>query len=76
LRLQTNTPARQPDPADVDAGWVDQALHDAVLGCALFNLINRFVEGLGITADRCYFAAVAERLSEGGYAGLPKLFEP
>ena len=39
--------------ADVDeifaAGWDDQALHDAVAICALFNLMNRLVNGLQAT---------------------------
>lgn len=73
---------RQPDgltQADADAvfaaGWDDQALHDTVSVCALFNFMNRLVEGLGITADSRYFAAAAERLASGGYAGLKKLID-
>lgn len=73
---------RQPDgltQADADAifaaGWDDQALHDAVSVCALFNFMNRLVEGLGITADSRYFGAAAERIAEGGYAGLLKLID-
>jgi uncharacterized peroxidase-related enzyme len=65
--------------ADADAVfavvWDDQALHDAVSVCALFNFMNRLVEGLGITADSRYFAAAAERLVAGGYAGLLKILE-
>ncbi|MCA1572708.1 MAG: peroxidase-related enzyme [Chloroflexi bacterium] len=33
------------------AGWDEQALFDAVSVCALFNLMNRIVEGSGIKAD-------------------------
>lgn len=62
-------------PADAEAvfaaGWDEVALHDAVSVCALFNFMNRLVEGLGITADDGYFTAAAERLSgEGGYTTL------
>jgi uncharacterized peroxidase-related enzyme len=55
------------------AGWDDQALHDAVLICALFNFMNRMVEGLGIRASDDYVVASAARLHEGGYAGLEGL---
>ncbi|GAB3488513.1 carboxymuconolactone decarboxylase family protein [Amycolatopsis cihanbeyliensis] len=74
----TLTPSRMTD-ADVDAvraaGWDERALHDAVSVCALFNFMNRLVEGLGITATGDYFATSAQRLTEGGYAGLKKLFD-
>ncbi|WP_328450707.1 MULTISPECIES: carboxymuconolactone decarboxylase family protein [unclassified Amycolatopsis] len=69
----TRTPSRMTD-ADAEAvfaaGWDEQALHDAVLVCALFNFMNRMVEGLGIKADAAYATESGERLAEGGYAGL------
>jgi hypothetical protein len=37
------------------AGWQEQALHDAVAVCGLFSLMNRLVEGLGISAGEDYF---------------------
>ena len=52
------------------AGWDDRALHDAVAVCALFNFMNRFVDGLGIEAGPEYFAAASSRLSSLGYAAL------
>ena len=52
------------------AGWDEQALHDAVSVCALFNLMNRLVDGLGITADRAYFDEAGMRLLHKGYQGL------
>lgn len=60
--------------ADADAvyaaGWDQQALYDAVSVCALFNFMNRLVEGLGIRADRAYFDEAGARLHHGGYRGL------
>lgn len=38
--------------------------------CALFNLMNRLVEGLAIQAGAGYFASAATRLASQGYAGL------
>ena len=72
----TSSPA-PVSPADAEAvlavGWEEQALHDAVSVCALFNFMNRFVNGLGITADDDYSALSGARLADGGYAGLKNL---
>lgn len=60
--------------ADVDpifaAGWNDRALHDAVAVCALFNLMNRLVNGLGVEASEDYIRMAAERAARHGYAHL------
>ena len=41
--------------ADADAvlaaGWTERALFDAVSVCALFNFMNRIVEGMGVKAN-------------------------
>lgn len=55
------------------AGWSEHALHDAVSVCALFNLMNRLVEGLGVAGDDQYFDASSRRLADVGYAGLKDL---
>jgi len=51
VRKLTLTPSRivPPDAAAVfDAGWDEQALFDAISVCALFNFMNRIVDGSGI----------------------------
>lgn len=62
---------------DIDAvraaGWDDAAIHDAVAVCALFNFMNRYVEGLGLSADDNYFQLAGHRIRDGGYAGLLRL---
>jgi uncharacterized peroxidase-related enzyme len=72
----TRTPSRMTE-ADAEAvfavGWPERALHDAVLVCALFNFMNRMVEGVGIRADAAYAVESGKRLRETGYAGLGKL---
>jgi uncharacterized peroxidase-related enzyme len=72
----TRTPSRMT-PADAAAvfavGWSERALHDAVSVCALFNLMNRLVDGLGVTAAEDYFATSARRLADIGYGGLKRL---
>jgi uncharacterized peroxidase-related enzyme len=74
----TRTPSRMTE-ADAEAvfaaGWDENALHDAVLVCALFNFMNRMVEGIGIKADAAYATESGERLAEVGYAGLAKFLD-
>jgi uncharacterized peroxidase-related enzyme len=74
----TRTPSKMTD-ADAEAvfavGWDEAALHDAVLVCALFNFMNRMVEGLGIRADAAYAKTSGVRLADGGYAGLARLLD-
>jgi hypothetical protein len=73
VRKLTQTPSRMT-PRDAEAvfaaGWDERALHDAVSVCALFNLMNRLVEGLGIEADAGYFGVAVQRLATQGYASL------
>lgn len=57
------------------AGWDDKAIHDAVSVCALFNFMNRLVEGLGLEAGPEYFQFGAERLVKNGYGALAKLLD-
>lgn len=74
----TSTPSRMT-PADAEAvfaaGWEERALYDAVLVCALFNFMNRVVDGLGIQADASYFSTSGNRLHEIGYAGLARFLD-
>ena len=72
----TRTPSRIT-PADAEpvlaAGWSEQALHDAIMVCALFNLMNRMVDGHGIRADASYYPMSGRRLKDRGYTGLAEL---
>lgn len=75
----TLTPSRMT-PRDADevfaAGWDEQALHHAVSVCALFNFMNRLVEGLGIDATETYFAVAAGRLSsDAGYSAVRAMLD-
>jgi len=49
-----NLPARLTDAdakAVYDAGWSERALYDAIQVAALFNFMNRLIEGAGVTFD-------------------------
>ena len=73
IRKLTLTPT-QLTQADADAvfaaGWDDRALYDAVQVCALYNFMNRFVEGLGLTPVVEDFPMEGEMIHGGGYAGM------
>jgi len=60
--------------ADADAvlavGWDDAALYYTVAVTALFNFMNRLVEGLGIRLDPAYVGPASQRLAEHGYLPL------
>jgi uncharacterized peroxidase-related enzyme len=45
-----------------DAGWSEEALYDAVVICALFNFMNRVVEGTGVIPGQEYFEVSDEAL--------------
>ncbi len=73
VRKLTETPSRMTEAdarAVFDAGWDETALHDAVSVCALFNLMNRLVEGLGLADDPGYAREAGRRLHDQGYAGI------
>lgn len=51
VRTLTETPSRLTQAqaqAVYEAGWSEAALYDAVQTCALYNLMNRLVEGTGV----------------------------
>jgi uncharacterized peroxidase-related enzyme len=76
LTLSPGTITADDTAAIFAAGWDDRALHDAVAVCGLFNLINRFVNGLGVEAPAWYTKRSAEQLTRHGYADLLKRLPP
>ncbi|MGE3805428.1 MAG: carboxymuconolactone decarboxylase family protein [Gemmataceae bacterium] len=79
VKKLTRLPAHL-EQADADAvyaaGWSEPALHDAVAVCALFNLMNRLVEGFGVRAEPDYFAQSAQRLAGAdGYQAIFPLLD-
>ena len=60
--------------ADADAifaaGWEEAALYYTVAVTALFNFMNRLVEGMGIELDPSYVKPASERLAKRGYLPL------
>lgn len=58
----------------VAAGWDETALYHAIAVTALFNFMNRLVEGVGIELDPAYVNPAAERLATRGYLPLIAMF--
>jgi uncharacterized peroxidase-related enzyme len=57
------------------AGWDDAALYYAVATTALFNFMNRLVEGLGIELESSYVGPASQRLAERGYLPLLEMMK-
>jgi len=54
------------------AGWDEQALHDAVTICALFNFMNRYVIGLGVEDPEGYTDKTSLKIFQDGYESIKK----
>jgi len=61
----------KPDvEAVLAAGWDETAYYHLVATVALFNYMNRLVEGLGIELNAAYAQTAAQRLADRGYRPL------
>lgn len=73
-RLPTQLTAKD-SAAVFDAGWSERALYDAVQVCAIFNFMNRIIEGTGVTFDYAKNPEIADELrnrENHSYAGFGK----
>lgn len=64
VKKLTLSPSKVSDSdalAVFEAGWSEQALHDAVTVCALFNFMNRVVEGHGVITNDSFKNAQKQR---------------
>lgn len=63
--------------ADVDAilgaGWQESAVVYAAIVCGFLNLMNRWVEGLGIESDPAAVDAAGRMLASRGYAAVSEM---
>lgn len=77
IRKLTLTPTRMTR-ADADqvfaAGWDERALYDVVQIASLYNFMNRFVEGLGLSPVPEQFDREGQMIEEGGYSGMIEQF--
>lgn len=54
----------------LEAGWSEEALHEAILVGCLFNFYNRLLDGHGIKGNQALFKITGDHLSKRGY-GVP-----
>lgn len=81
VKKLTLTPSQMTDSdaeAVYAAGWDEDALYNAVTVCAIFNCMNRIVEGCGITPKEMFREQSRERMRVGRdnpntYADFAKL---
>jgi len=52
----------------------ERALYDAVQICCLYKFMNRFTDGLGLTAIPEDFAMEGQLIKDGGYIGMAEAF--
>jgi uncharacterized peroxidase-related enzyme len=70
LTLSPTGVSKAEAEAVLAAGWNETALYHTVVVTALFNFMNRLVEGLGIELDPAYVGPAAQRLADRGYLPL------
>ena len=75
LGSNSRSPLPTHEKAVLDAGWNVTALCHSALVCGFFNLMNRWVEGLGIEADPKTMDMAGTMLHEKGYNGISELLE-
>ena len=70
LTEKPNSLAQTDAYAVYAAGWNEAALYQTAVVTALFNFMNRLVEGAGIELDASYVKPASERLAKTGYLPL------
>jgi uncharacterized peroxidase-related enzyme len=70
LTLSPDSVTKAEADAVLAAGWDDTALYYTVAVTALFNFMNRLVEGLGIELEPSYVGPASQRLADNGYLPL------
>lgn len=59
-----------------DAGWDEQALHDAISVICCFNFMNRMLEGHDVHGHEALYEQRGQMLKTHGYLPLVKLLKP
>ena len=75
LTLEPSKATQAQVDAILQAGWSEQAVHDLIQVVALFNLMNRLVEGHGISGNQNLYEERGGLLKVHGYNQLSKIIE-
>jgi len=70
LTRETGSIGQSDIDAVTAAGWSEQAVEDAINVAALFNYVNRLVDGFGIKGNEAYFKHIGQSLATHGYGPL------
>ncbi|MCB1121120.1 MAG: peroxidase-related enzyme [Verrucomicrobiae bacterium] len=73
VKQLTEDPARMTNALVdkvLEAGWSEQAVHDAINVCCLFNFMNRLLEGHGIKGRADLYEERGKALQKNGYDPL------
>lgn len=73
LTLQPASVDRTLVQSLIDAGWQEDVIAQLAAICCAFNVLNRLVEGLGLSADPSFYAQAGKRLATVGYGGTAKM---
>ncbi|MTI32751.1 carboxymuconolactone decarboxylase family protein [Xanthovirga aplysinae] len=65
LTLESAKMVQADADAVFQAGWSERALYDAIAVCSLFNFMNRYVDGLGLSVNPGQFAKEGKMLKQG-----------
>jgi uncharacterized peroxidase-related enzyme len=76
LTLAPSSVTADDAAAVYEAGWDERALHDAILVIAVFNLMNRLLEGHGVHGDETLYRSRGPMLKEHGYLPLLRRLRP
>ena len=56
-----------------DAGWSGDDIVQFAAICSAFNVLNRMVEGLGLSAEESFYGQAGKRLASIGYGGTAQM---
>lgn len=76
LTLEPSSFTDDDAQAVYDAGWDEQALHDAIGVVCCFNYMNRLLEGHGVHGNEALFQQRGPMLKEHGYLPLIRFLKP
>ncbi len=71
LSLNSSKITKVDIDAVLEAGWDGGAIEDVISVCALFNFLNRIVNGYGLKLpDREQLAVMAKMINDRGYKAI------
>ncbi|MEC7907636.1 MAG: hypothetical protein VYC82_10475 [Verrucomicrobiota bacterium] len=67
LTIEPSKMTQELADAVLEEGWSEQALHDAIQACCLFNFMNRLIEGHGVKGSEALYQDQGKIRGENGY---------